>query len=87
MSSGTSTSTTLVPISASQRLARAILFRAAKDLRLDWAITQSAMDWCEQAGIGHDGYVKAVAYLKGAPEAQRPILFQTLKRRLSMPCD
>lgn len=84
MSTGPSTGNDPARISSSQRLARAILYRAAKDLRTDWSTTAMAKGLCEAGAIEHGAYVKAVEFLKNSPEAQRPILLQAMKRRLQV---
>lgn len=84
MSTGPSTDNDPAPISSSQRLARAILYRAAKDLRVDWSDTIMAQSLCEAGDIEHGAYVKAVEFLANAPEAQRPIFLQAMKRRLQV---
>ena len=83
-SSGPSTGSIPAEISSSQRLARAILFRAAKDLRTDWIKSTNAASWCEQGDLGHSEYIEAVEYVANAPEAQRPILLQIMKRKFGL---
>lgn len=83
-SSGTSTGTTPGQTLWSPKLGRAILYRAAKDIRTatDWLASDHIKTYCEHSGVDHGQYCAAVEYIARANEVQKPLLLRSLKKAL-----
>lgn len=78
--------TDLAQKSPLHRLAKAILLRAAKDMKpsngVRWLDTEACKALCEQAAIEYRDYVDAVKFILDKPDAQRTILLHNLQKNL-----
>lgn len=65
------------------RLAKAILWRAAQDMRPEqgtrWLDSDSCRIMCEQSGVDYGDFFSAMRYIMSTSDIQRSILLQKLK--------
>lgn len=72
---------------SSRRLARAILYRAAKDLTktkgMGWVLSAGCKTTCELADIDYGEYKDACRYISESSKAPRTLLLRNLKKHLA----
>jgi hypothetical protein len=68
------------------RLAKAILFRAAKDMTKErgqtWLDSDACKDLCTQAGVDHGEFTQAMRFILDKSDIQRAILLQNLRKNI-----
>jgi hypothetical protein len=68
------------------KLAKAILWRAAKDMTPErgqtWLVSDTCKDLCEQAGVNHDEFTDAMNFILAKSDIQRALLLQNLRKNI-----
>jgi hypothetical protein len=78
-----------VQVSPFAKLAKAILFRSAKDMKPGsperWLQSDACRETCEMAGVNYDSYLEACRFLLKEPNAVRRNLYlQTMKKNMAI---
>ena len=71
----------------SPRLGRAILYRFAKDMgdaKPTWLRTDHVRAYCQDSGIDHEEYCKAIEYMAGKSVVQKKFMLASLRKNLKM---
>lgn len=70
------------------KLAKAILWRTAKDMKPEWGNqwleAGAAKTLCKNGGIDHAEFVEAMKFIMGKSDVQRAILLQKLKKNIGV---
>jgi len=85
-STGASTESIPERILWSRKLARAVLFKGAKDQHdrhTRWLRTEHIKTYCEHAGVDYEEYCKAIEFMAGKSPEQQKFLLTRLKKTLA----
>lgn len=68
-------------------MGRAILYRFAKDMgdaKPTWLRSEHVKAYCQDSGVDHEDYCKAIEYMVGKTPAQKKFLVASLRRNLRL---